>query len=183
MQQARATFRENAESASKTLQNSSNETHTFSLASLTIGSTIAPLLSMDLLLNLLWLALWIGAQAALFYRVRRGVRTGIPYLRCVLLLSCLFILLFPIISTADDICWAQRINHQAEPVAGRSHTVRGSGRYDSHPDLAVADVVTCFSTGPRQSTSGFTSGSDDVRLTLRSFLSIPVLRGPPPSFA
>ncbi len=135
---------------------------------------------MDLLLNMLWVALWIGVQIALIRGLRCGaVRTTVPYFRCALLLSCIVILLFPVISTADDICWLHRVNHHTENI-GVSQKIRGSGRHDCHADLVCPPVVIHSpSVDHRLTSAGSISPTDEGLLAVLSDRAVPVLRGPP----
>ena len=79
---------------------------------------------MELLLNLIWVALAIGSFAIFMRRQHRLTRNGSLYWRSLLALGCMLLLLFPIISASDDLHPTQalmeeatkRVQHLASPL-------------------------------------------------------------------
>jgi hypothetical protein len=69
---------------------------------------------MELLLNLIWLALAVGAMAV-FVRSRRRptLLAEVPYRRSLVALACVLVLLFPVISASDDLHPAQAVVEDA----------------------------------------------------------------------
>jgi hypothetical protein len=69
---------------------------------------------MELLLNLIWLAIGAGALVA-FARRRRGSAwlAQVPYGKALLALACVVVLLFPVISASDDLHPAQAVVEDA----------------------------------------------------------------------
>jgi hypothetical protein len=69
---------------------------------------------MELLLNLIWLGLAIGALAAFVEGRRRSARTAeAPFGLSLLALVCVLVLLFPVISASDDLHPAQAVVEDA----------------------------------------------------------------------
>lgn len=69
---------------------------------------------MELLLNLLWIAIALAAYWALARR--RGALkqlTDIPYWKAMLALACVLVLLFPVISASDDLHPSQAVLEDA----------------------------------------------------------------------
>lgn len=74
---------------------------------------------MELLLNILWLALaGLASLPVLRKRSRPARREGVPYLTALLAVSCAIVLLFPFISASDDLHPTQAI---AEDSSKRAH--------------------------------------------------------------
>jgi hypothetical protein len=79
---------------------------------------------MELLLNLIWVALAIGSFVV-FTRRHQLTSDGTVYWRSLLTLACVLLLLFPIISASDDLHPTQalmeeatkRVLHLASPAA------------------------------------------------------------------
>lgn len=67
---------------------------------------------MELLLNLIWLTLAIGALLA-FLRVRRRYVGTVSDRKALLALACVVVLLFPIVSASDDLHPAQAVVEEA----------------------------------------------------------------------
>lgn len=99
---------------------------------------------MELLLNLIWLALVIGALAA-FVRGRRGTaRTREDSCRKPLLaLACVLVLLFPVISASDDLHPAQAVFEDASKrlqlAVAPLHVLRTSA-----PPMLPAMLAMCL---------------------------------------
>src|SRR5271165_5934732 len=69
---------------------------------------------MELLLNLIWLALALGAFCAfLSWRRSSTVIAQVPWVQAVLALACGLVLLFPIISASDDLHPVQAVMEDA----------------------------------------------------------------------
>jgi len=69
---------------------------------------------MELLLNLIWLALTVGALAAFAQgRLGPGPAAEVPYRKSLLALACVLVLLFPVISASDDLHPAQAVVEDA----------------------------------------------------------------------
>ena len=58
---------------------------------------------MELLLNLIWLALSMGAFVIFLRRRPRAGRDWQPHRRALLALACTLLLLFPVVSASDDL--------------------------------------------------------------------------------
>lgn len=74
---------------------------------------------MELLLNLAWLLLALPAYW--LWRGSRSATAGCKFtsLQCLLALSCMLVILFPVISATDDLC-AMRSEMEESPVSKRS---------------------------------------------------------------
>ncbi len=69
---------------------------------------------MELLLNLIWLAVAATALVAFTRSRRRSARMAhIPYVQALIALACVVVLLFPVISASDDLHPAQAIVEDA----------------------------------------------------------------------
>ena len=84
---------------------------------------------MELLLNLLWLLLVI--PAALVWREARRAQPQFDSRRTFLLLACVLILLFPIISASDDL---QAMRPEVEESSARDALRHQSVRACAHTD-------------------------------------------------
>jgi hypothetical protein len=87
---------------------------------------------MELLLNLLWLALafpafWMWRNEPVFLENCRGLRRVRPFV----LLGCILMLLFPVVSATDDL---QAMRQEIEESSA-SRVVRSGGE-KSHPGLS-----------------------------------------------
>ncbi len=67
---------------------------------------------MELLLNLIWVALAMGSFAV-FMRRRQSTRDGTVDWRSLLTLACVLLLLFPVISASDDLHPTQALTEEA----------------------------------------------------------------------
>jgi hypothetical protein len=64
----------------------------------------------ELLLNILWLALTASAVLlSVCHRAARRERDRLPYVRALLAITCLAVLLFPVVSASDDLHPTQEI--------------------------------------------------------------------------
>jgi len=76
---------------------------------------------MELLLNLIWLTLALGALFAFVSRHRSFAQVAqVPYVRALLALSCGLVLLFPIISASDDLHPVQAVLEDASKRVQRA---------------------------------------------------------------
>jgi hypothetical protein len=74
---------------------------------------------MELLLNLIWLLLALGAYAALRRSIAHSGKSGLAFFQCWLALGCVLVVLFPVISATDDV-HAMRAEIEESPVSKRS---------------------------------------------------------------
>ena len=86
---------------------------------------------MELLLNLLWVAMVLAAFCG-FLRKRstRAQHADIPYVQALLALACVLVLLFPVISASDDLHPTQAVLEDAtkrmqQAVAPYQHVQAG----------------------------------------------------------
>jgi hypothetical protein len=121
----------------------------------------------ELLLNLLWLLLVI--PAAWMWRETRSARPDFDSRRTLLLLACVVILLFPIISVSDDLQAmrpeaeesvardALRHNHFARVSAHADHSGNGPALVPLHsmPAPGWAFAWQAITLAPRPSLLGF----------------------------
>ncbi len=69
---------------------------------------------MELLLNLIWLALAVGALFAFVRgRCRSAWLAGVPYRKSLVALACVAVLLFPVVSASDDLHPTQAVMEEA----------------------------------------------------------------------
>jgi hypothetical protein len=69
---------------------------------------------MELLLNLVWVAMALAAFGALLRERRAGsLHAQVPYLRALLALAFVLVLLFPVVSASDDLHPAQAVLEEA----------------------------------------------------------------------
>ena len=69
---------------------------------------------MELLLNLVWIALALGGLLVFEQRRRASVHLAqVPHLRALIALCCLVVLLFPIVSASDDLNPTQAVLEDA----------------------------------------------------------------------
>jgi hypothetical protein len=68
---------------------------------------------MELLLNLIWVALVIGSFLAFIRRQAQSSRMEARYWQSLLALACVLLLLFPIISASDDLHPSQTLMEEA----------------------------------------------------------------------
>jgi len=68
---------------------------------------------MELLLNLIWVTLGMGAFLIFLWRYPQSGLKGLPYLRALLALACILLLLFPVVSASDDLHPAQALMEEA----------------------------------------------------------------------
>jgi hypothetical protein len=99
---------------------------------------------MELLLNLIWLGLAVGALAAFVRDRHRLVRTAeVPWRQPLLALACVVVLLFPVISASDDLHPAQAVVEDASKrlqfVIAPLHVLRTSA-----PPMLPAILALCL---------------------------------------
>jgi|SRR5580704_9745401 hypothetical protein len=98
---------------------------------------------MELLLNLVWIALAVGAFGALTRMQRTSVRKdlipGARNVKALLALSCVLVLLFPIVSASDDLHPSQALLEDAT-----KRIQQGIASLDipvGHPSAALVPVI------------------------------------------
>lgn len=99
---------------------------------------------MELLLNLIWLTLAVGALFA-FVRGRRGSAwlAGVPYRKSLVAVACIAVLLFPIVSASDDLHPTQAVMEEASKrvrVVAPLHLLRTS----PPPPMLPALLALCL---------------------------------------
>jgi hypothetical protein len=102
---------------------------------------------MELLLNLVWITLALGAFCT-FLRKRRACAwtARVPYITALLALSCMLVLLFPVVSASDDLHPTQAVLEDAtkrvhQIVAPLQHA-QGNSLTDTLPAL-LAIYLLC----------------------------------------
>lgn len=129
-------------------------------------------------LTFVWFALWIAAQL-LCFRVRGSIRGNYGYARAALLVSCLMVMLFPVVSSDDDAAWARQIQQDFD-LAGVTQATRVWSRYDLLADILPASVTQSSMWLPAALNINWRAWEEPHRVLLSCFLgSEPVLRGPP----
>src|SRR5271166_1318914 len=104
---------------------------------------------MELLLNLAWLLLALPAYW--LWRGSRSATAGHKFtsLQCLFALSCMLVILFPVISATDDLR-AMRTEMEESPVSKRSvrqasHDKAPAWKWQSPPALAGTEVALIVS--------------------------------------
>ena len=135
---------------------------------------------MSHLLSLAWLLLWFGAQL-LWLRTGQGQRGARrqAYWQTALLVSCLVILLFPVVSNDDDAAWARQIQIDFESV-GATQSTRSASRYDLTFDLNLPSSAAALVVLPVALQSYWHVAHETALKPASTHLrSAVVLRGPP----
>ena len=92
---------------------------------------------MELLLNLVWIALAIGLFVIFWRRERSTARPGVSRYLPMMALACALLLLFPVISASDDLHPAQALMEDATRrvlhLASLQHSPAGSSMPYSLP--------------------------------------------------
>ena len=130
-------------------------------------------------LTLVWLGIWFAAQL-LWYRLWRssGSRHH-SYWRTALLVSCLAVLLFPVISSDDDAAWARQMQIDFDSV-GITQATRVFSRYDVATEL-LAEALSRAQAPVVHVPVIWRSLSDRPPVAASPFFqTVSVLRGPPP---
>ncbi|MGB9255033.1 MAG: hypothetical protein WCC25_09385 [Candidatus Korobacteraceae bacterium] len=107
---------------------------------------------MELLLNLIWVALAMGSFAIFMRRQDRYKGGRAPYWTSLFALTCILLLLFPIISASDDLHPSQtlmedatrRVLHFASP----QHSPAGGSAPNSVPVLLLGFLLALTSWPP-----------------------------------
>ena len=90
---------------------------------------------MELLLNLAWLLLAVPACWLWRASRRERVRRDFGALQCLLVLACVLVMLFPVISATDDLC-AMRAEIEESPAGKRGIRQAGNDKPSVwHPRL------------------------------------------------
>ncbi len=136
---------------------------------------------MELLLNLVWIAL--AASAFMIFPRRSSSSQGswLSERRSLLALACLLLLLFPIVSASDDLHPSQllledatkRIQSMASPV----HFSGTASPIAATPALAILLLLPCLSLGTRRTFVPFTVPTSDGHLTSSEGRGPPFLLG------
>jgi 4-amino-4-deoxy-L-arabinose transferase-like glycosyltransferase len=97
---------------------------------------------MELLLNLIWIALAIGSFVVFMRRQRQLSHDGSLYWGPLLALACVLLLLFPVISASDDLHPTQALMEEAtkrvQHVASPPHLSSGNS---APPMLAMLPLL------------------------------------------
>lgn len=131
-------------------------------------------------LTLAWLGLWTAAQVLCHVSRRSFSWQPRAQWRIALLVSCLTVLLFPVISNDDDAAWARQLQTDFEST-GVTQATRAFSRYD----LAAALLTSCSSTqadffrSERDRIYGAIVARDTTAPVAPFLLSVPLLRAPP----
>lgn len=135
---------------------------------------------MSHLLSLAWLLVWLGAQLLWLRTGREQVRAQrYAYWRTALLVSCLVILLFPVVSSDDDAAWARQIQIDFESV-GATQTTRSASRYDFAFDLNLPTSACALFVLPVALHSyWYVAHGTALKPASTHLRSAVVLRGPP----
>ena len=129
-------------------------------------------------LTFVWLALWIAAQL-LCFRSRAIIGRHHAYWRTALLVSCLVIVLFPVVSSDDDAAWASQIQRDFD-LAGVTQATRVWSRYDLLADLVPASLTQASMWLPVALNISWRAWQEPHRELISCCLhSELVLRGPP----
>lgn len=98
---------------------------------------------MELLLNLAWLLLALPACWLLLGRKRPHARASSP-LQFLLVVGCLLVVLFPVISATDDLC-AMRAECEESPAGKHSlrqggHERLSASKWQAHPAVPATQI-------------------------------------------
>jgi hypothetical protein len=102
--------------------------------------------TMELLLNLVWLSLALGALVA-FTRIERASAqlAHIPWRRSLVALACVLVLLFPIISASDDLhptqAMVEDVSKRVQLAVVPLHLLRTSPPLSMMPAMAAACLM------------------------------------------
>jgi hypothetical protein len=134
---------------------------------------------MELLLNLAWLLL--ALPAFWLWRGRKSAR-GFSSLQCLLVLGCLLVILFPVISATDDLCAMKTEMEESQP-SKRAFRIAGGDKAGLW-NTAVDNPATVSS-----STQLYCASDESWRLISSPCLITPLApvferpsRAPPASF-
>ena len=92
---------------------------------------------MELLLNLFWLTLALPAYWLWWRRAGSAQKTGeVDSLRCVLMLGCVLLLLFPVVSATDDL---HAMRSEAEESSSTARALK-DGNSDKIPSWLTREL-------------------------------------------
>ena len=100
---------------------------------------------MELLLNLIWLAVAAGALLAFAGSGRRSARMAdVPYGIALVALACVLVLLFPVISASDDLHPAQALVEDASKKVQMAIAPLHLQRTNLPPSMLPAMLALCL---------------------------------------
>ena len=100
---------------------------------------------MELLLNLIWLAVAAGALLAFARSRRRSARMAhVPYGTALVALTCVVVLLFPVISASDDLHPAQALVEDASKKVQMAIAPLHPQRTNFPPSMLPAMLALCL---------------------------------------
>ena len=100
---------------------------------------------MELLLNLIWLAVAAGALLAFAGSGRRSARMAdVPYGIALVALACVLVLLFPVISASDDLHPAQAVVEDASKRVQQAIATLHPQRTNLPPSMLPAMLALCL---------------------------------------
>jgi hypothetical protein len=106
---------------------------------------------MELLLNLIWVALAVGSFLV-FMRRQHSSSQALPYWRSLVTLACVLLLLFPIISASDDLHPTQALLEEAtrrvQHITSPLHLSTGSSAPDILPVLLLGLLLALVKLQP-----------------------------------
>ncbi len=100
---------------------------------------------MELLLNLIWLAVAAGALLAFARSRRRSARMAdVAYGTALVALACVLVLLFPVISASDDLHPAQAVVEDASKRVQQAIATLHPQRTNLPPSMLPAMLALCL---------------------------------------
>lgn len=110
---------------------------------------------MELILNLLWLMLALPA----YWLWRREAASAQPFRRlgsrhCVLVLSCILVLLFPVVSATDDLHFMRSEMEESSPSKRTLRLAAGDRNFHSMPLAPPAQTVSSIPFVPADPAQG-----------------------------
>jgi hypothetical protein len=100
---------------------------------------------MELLLNLVWIALALMALSSFVRRRRQGTWTArVPHHKALLALGCALVLLFPVVSASDDLHPTQALLEDASKRIHQLSAVLQHAPGDAPPGIFPALLLACL---------------------------------------
>jgi len=104
---------------------------------------------MELLLNLIWLALGMGSLLTFLRHRPQSSLARLPYRRSLLALACALLLLFPVVSASDDLHPAQALleeaNKRVQQLTSSLQASHGGPATAMLPMLLALSILFAFS--------------------------------------